>query len=355
MRALTLLAIAMLSTPALAGWSDFSESFPALACSDGWASCMVDGQRVGGDLVRTKDGYAPADLRVDWFSLQALPAFSPYEGLSVYTGPRTDKVLAVVDVVDVVQGTPPPPVIKERRVIRGTKEIKPIIPDERVVHDDKHKRELKHPVDGLVAKTPSPGAECPDIASMTPRATLGKLNATEMQCLEDQINGDTRMTTKDKASRPLLVNAWAKSDRAQWAKLMKRHLDEIDRSDPDLSRKYAVYLDKQGPSQTSATIYWADNAFDNRTLWSGSTYVKRTHSLHRLRSRSAAKKWQHLAEQPDAQSDATKEAEVRKWRLRTKEYSRAWYEYTVAAGLPSDRAKALCISASGFEDVCRVK
>ncbi|MFK7928055.1 MAG: hypothetical protein AB8H79_07685, partial [Myxococcota bacterium] len=82
-----LLALGLLSTAALAaGWSDFEAAFPVAPCQDGWAGCIVDGKAITPDMTPKSGVPTPADLRVGWFDLKGTAAFSPFPGLSQYTG-----------------------------------------------------------------------------------------------------------------------------------------------------------------------------------------------------------------------------------------------------------------------------
>ena len=87
-RFISLLALTAFSTTAQAqSWSDFDAAFELFPCSDGWAGCLVGGEPIQPDLKSDGSGVPrPAAMRVDWFSLEATDAFSPFVGLSDYTG-----------------------------------------------------------------------------------------------------------------------------------------------------------------------------------------------------------------------------------------------------------------------------
>ena len=71
---------------------------------------------------------------------------------------------------------------------------------------------------------------------------LGKLTKGQINCLEERLNKESKQTSKDKISRILMANAYASGDKRTWENLVKRHLDQIDQSDPDLCYKYARHL-----------------------------------------------------------------------------------------------------------------
>ncbi len=181
---------------------------------------------------------------------------------------------------------------------------------------------------------------------------LGRLTPGQIACLEGRVASDPKMTDKEKASLVLLANAWASNDRKTWESLVKRHLDEIDQSDPDLCYKYALYLSSAGSSRASGVIRWVEVALDNRTVWTGDTYTSRVNSLYRLRAKASQDLWKR-AEQDHAgaPSDDTR-AKVEKYRNMTKVNAREWYEYARSAGKDQTVALQLCMSAAGTKDYC---
>ena len=61
------------------------DTFPLLACSDGWASCDVDGQTITPDMLGDASGRPhPSDMRYGFFDLDALPGLSPFVTLSSF-------------------------------------------------------------------------------------------------------------------------------------------------------------------------------------------------------------------------------------------------------------------------------
>lgn len=194
--------------------------------------------------------------------------------------------------------------------------------------------------------------DCSDIVSMEPHAMLGRLSAGQQSCLEGSLAAAAKMTDKDKISRVLMLNAFGKGDIPAWEKLIKRHLAEIDQSDPDLCYKYAVHLGKKGAGSATSVIHWSDVALENRTVWTGDTYTNRVFSLYKLRAAAAQMLWQK-AEGDFASSPSEKvQADIDKWRAQTKVLSREWYEYAKVAGKDSSKALQLCMSAAGTREYC---
>jgi hypothetical protein len=187
---------------------------------------------------------------------------------------------------------------------------------------------------------------------LEPKAMLGKLSADQQSCLEDELKSASKQTDKDKISRVLMTNAWSAGDKSSWEKLVKRHLDEIDRSDPDICYKYALHLAKKGPGSAYGVIKWSDVALENKTVWTGTTYTNRVYSLYKLRAAAAQKLWKSAEDKFAADASDANRASRDTSRNMTKVYSREWYEYAKSAGKNADSARALCISAAGTEDYC---
>src|SRR5690606_31319548 len=105
----------------------------------------------------------------------------------------------------------------------------------------------------LISSVAHADATCTDYAAEPARlqeleseASRGALSQAQKDCLEKGYAAAAEQTTKDKISRVLLVNAYAYSTK-YWSKLVERHLDEVDRSDPDIAYLYAFYLFNSDP------------------------------------------------------------------------------------------------------------
>jgi hypothetical protein len=208
------------------------------------------------------------------------------------------------------------------------------------------------------APVPAPSGadgDCSDTVKLEPTALLGKLTEGVIGCLETRLANASKPTDKKKISGILMADAWAKSDKARWETLIKRHLDDIDQSDPDLCYKYALHLSRQGASRASGVIRWANVALENRTVWIGETYTSRVYSLYKVRAAASQSLWQ-AAEESHAKSpsDETRD-NVEKYRNMTKVNAREWYEYAKSAGKDAQTALQLCMSAAGTSDYCQAE
>ena len=194
---------------------------------------------------------------------------------------------------------------------------------------------------------------CTDLVRREPAAMMGQLRQGQGKCLDARISSESQQTTKDKISRLLISNAENKGDKQEWERLIKRHLEDIDRSDPDLCFKYALHLSSGGVGRAQGVIRWADYALDNKSKWSGTTYKTRVFSLYKLRAEAANKLWQD-AEKEFAEGERSdeKEAKAAKHRGQAKDYAREWLDYAKASEQDTKTAMALCVSSSGNRAFC---
>ncbi len=428
----SLLGLLGLSSVAVAAsWSDFSEAFPGLPCSDGWAACIVDDTVVSpGMVLDAGQRPHPGDMRVGFFDLDPLAGFSPFVSLSPYSEeavaaapppkPKTgggggssnrrddaggagtgaddggSTAMGSGDAVaDAGTGDPPPedfansagvePIdggAVEAPVGDGSTSLNPnrVDPADIVLADGSATTQPEPTAEVTPAATteevepevvvadatvpeievapppppPPPAAapkDCDDLVALEAPAMMGQLGPDRRKCLESAI-GPSSQTTKNKISRVLIVNAEASGDRKEWERLMKRHLEKIDRSDPDLCFKYAIHLSRGGAGRASGVIRWADYALENKQQWSGNTYKKRVYALYKLRAQASNKLWQSAEKKYVEDRNDENEAKVGRYRGTTKDYSREWLDYARASGQDQKSPLALCVSASGSTEFC---
>lgn len=194
---------------------------------------------------------------------------------------------------------------------------------------------------------------CDDLTRIEPLALMGQLSAGQITCLDAKVTDPaSKQTDKNKFSRYLVGNAYAKGDKASYEKLVKRHLEEIDSSDPDMCYKYALHLSKQGTGAAPGVIRWSETALENRSVWTGDTYTSRVFSLYKFRSAAAQALWQKAETAYAADANDPNKATVEKWRNVTKTYAREWFEYAKVSGKDSTQALQVCMSAAGTKDFC---
>jgi hypothetical protein len=204
-------------------------------------------------------------------------------------------------------------------------------------------------VDELKAAT----EPCGDLLSLEPQAMMGKLKDPQIRCLDESLRTAQKQTVKDKISRVLMADAYAKGDLHRWDAVAKRHLETIDRSDPDLCYKYALHLLNNSPADhMDEAMRWADVSLENRSVWSGDVFVQRVYSLYKLKAMAAQKKWNWLEEEYVRAPSETLSADKEEARNLTKTNSREWLEYARNAGKDTTLATQMCMSAAGTEAFC---
>lgn len=384
-----------------AGLGDYEPIFPTNPCQDGWAACIVNGDAVTAEPTKDAAGRPlPSDLRVGWFDLEATAALSPFVELSAYDGELD---------------APEPPAAPEAPVADGGGEERPVA----VASNDGggggqatqggSRRDPggdAAPVTGggggggttspsgrpmftptpvgqgsdlaATPTTPTPtgtgGAvaqldnsaavqpvapvandSCDDLVALEPAALMGRMLPGQVKCLEGRLSSAELQTEKDKISRVLMQNAEAAGNKSEWERLIKRHLEDIDRSDPNLCFKYALHLSRGGVGRAWGVIKWADYALENKQQWTGSTYKARVNALYQLRAEAAVKLWEDAnAKMLAASGDDRSKLEADEVKLRgmAKDYSREWLDYARAAGEDIKKPMALCVSTAGSKKFC---
>jgi hypothetical protein len=195
-------------------------------------------------------------------------------------------------------------------------------------------------------------AKCGDLVALEPAAMMGKLNDGQIRCLDQSLKEAEKQTVKDKLSRVLMADAWAKGDQHRWEGIVRRHLNEIDRSDADLCFKFAKYLSEKGPDYADETMHWAEMALENRTQWTGETHVSRVNSLYKLRAIAAQKKWEDMEAKYAAAPSEALLSEKDLARNQAKTLAREWLEYAKSAGKDMTMPMQLCVSAAGTAEFC---
>jgi len=214
---------------------------------------------------------------------------------------------------------------------------------------------------GMLLLAPTVRAECINYAEepkrlveLEPYATKGALEDVQKSCLEDSYTSADLQTTKDKISRVLLVNAYAYNTK-QWAALVARHLEEVDRSDPDIAYLYAFYLYNNNKADSEDVIQWTNVALERRDTWTGDVYVSRVYGLMRLRAVAANAVWE-LSEKERSEAGSSQEIldRIDENRNRTKTYAREWVDFAKVSGRSTSEPLSICLSAATRAKACGV-
>lgn len=194
---------------------------------------------------------------------------------------------------------------------------------------------------------------CDDIISLESPSMLGELSPGQRNCLEERIGAERLQTARDSLSRLLIVNAQAAGEEAEWESLMMRHLEDIDRSDPDLCFSFAIHLHRtRALENAEEAVRWADVALENKQRWTGEVHVQRVNGLLRLRAEAGNRLWVDAEERYQQERTSDTDADARDYRGLAKDTAREWLDYARASAQPTDTAYRLCISAAGTKEFC---
>lgn len=194
---------------------------------------------------------------------------------------------------------------------------------------------------------------CDDLISLEQSAFVGEFSEPQITCLENRMRTERLQTVRSDISRLLLVNAQSAGNVPVWEELMARHLEEIDRSDPDLCFSYAVHLYRSSLDNQEESIRWSNYALENKHVWEGEAFIKNVSNLYKLRAEAASKLWQDAEKQHIASPSSESTALARDFRGLAMDYSREWLDYMRAASLPEERAYNMCVAAAGTADFCQ--
>ena len=405
-KSLPIIGLVLVTGVSLAQVASSDKLFASNPCMDGWAGCESNGFYIDVAPIRDSQGRPiPSNMRIGWFDLGATPSASPFLGLSNY-GPDAPPSASSSDVgggddtggigdVEPVEVARAPavedrqdPVSRERAAYTppmgggGTQRDAAITtPSREVTRTPAPTRDVPRavvapPVEVVTnvvepevvvapaptpaptpapAPAPAPAVGCSDLMALEAPALMGRLTPVQISCLEETLTTRPPQTTKDKISRVLLINADASNNRAEWARLLRRHLNEIDRSDPDLCFQYAIYLAGGGVSRAQRVIRWADYALENKSRWMGDTFQSRVFDLYRLKAQAGNRLWEQSTVDLNNAADNREELiqQESRARGRAKTFALDWLDFARATGQDSTQAMSLCVSVAGNRNYCR--
>jgi len=122
---------------------------------------------------------------------------------------------------------------------------------------------------------PSQVEDCGEISALETSAVLGELDRGQRDCLEPlALNKD------DRASRLLMVDAFAGGEVKRWERLTEYHLTQVG-EDADLAYKLALHSSKK--KTPVKTLRWVEMATRLGGVWTGDTRERRLNSLAKIK------------------------------------------------------------------------
>jgi hypothetical protein len=195
--------------------------------------------------------------------------------------------------------------------------------------------------------------DCADLLPLEAKSIMGELSPSEVGCLEARIRLEQLTTEKERFSRLLITNAQVSNRTDDWERLMLRHLERIDRSDPNLTFAMTIFMYNKGKDHYREALKWADYALENRQRWeAGPDFTIKSGQLFEIRARMGSQIWvQSEQDYLALRSPENKEITQRE-RGQAKNFAREWLDYARAAGQPTKTAFDMCVSAAGSAEMC---
>lgn len=199
-----------------------------------------------------------------------------------------------------------------------------------------------------------PTTECSNLLRLEPAAMMGQLTDAQITCLDRALRLSPRQTDKDHISRVLMADAWAKKDMHRWEGAVRRHLEEIDRSDPDMAYVFSLHLAKGGVPEAFEAIRYAEVALDNKSAWGPEEHAEKVSKLLKARAKCAEKLWLYYENRLLTDKNPENTSQAERWRAQTKSMAREWLQWAHNAGEDVEAAFHMCVSAAGTMNYCQI-
>jgi hypothetical protein len=197
-------------------------------------------------------------------------------------------------------------------------------------------------------------AICENPEDLEPDAMLGELSREVIACLEAKLRLERIQSEKSKISLLMINNDMSGKYWDSWEFRVRNHLKNIDRSQPDLTFAFSIYLNNKGSEYFKEALYWSDYTLETRNQWpEGQTFVEKTNKLLQLRAQLAMEIWMEAEKSYTRERTPELDQISKETRGVAKNLSREWLDYTRQAGLPSEGAFNYCMSTSPEPDFCK--
>ena len=342
-RALPLCLLLLSSVAGATGWSDFAPAFPVFPCVDGWSSCQTGDGVLSAEPKREGDVRQVSGSRLDWFTLQPGHGFDAHQHVFERSPQDVEPEVAVAPVL-------PEKVVEAPRHVAVKKEAPSDVPLREVRSEPKKQVEVsqRQVEKAAVAVVPpkergtGDAAGCSDLLALRGPAGVGRLSAEQTSCLEASLASADALQDKVERSLMLIQNAWS-ADKGAWERLTRRHLSEIDDSDPDLAYRFARVQMRKGAAGAPDVLRWTAAAQKNKTRWTGASYRKNVYDLHKLETMAQQSLWK-ASEQGGGDVASAQEA--------TRRAARDWVLFAESADLDANTPLTVCLAAGGERDWC---
>jgi hypothetical protein len=195
---------------------------------------------------------------------------------------------------------------------------------------------------------------CEDLGALEADAMLGELAIEIIACLEAQLRLERLQSNKSHISTLLINNDLNKKNWDSWELRVRNHLKNIDRSQPDLTFSFAIFLHNKGSEYYKEALYWTDYTMDTRTQWpEGQSFMTKSNKLFQLRAQLALEIWMQAEKAYTKERTAELDQVSKEARGLATNLAREWLDYARQAELPTDDAFNICLSTSIDPDFCK--
>jgi len=141
------------------------------------------------------------------------------------------------------------------------------------------------PEEGPPQVTYTPPEACADLRPHEPRAMLGRLDESIVDCLFTRSHS-AQDPMRDESSRILMVQLWASDQGETWSEQIAYHLDEIDDTDPSLLFKYGLRLSSE-KGNAEEILRVSEKALNHGDRFSDKVRKHRIRNIVRLQARAS--------------------------------------------------------------------
>jgi len=195
---------------------------------------------------------------------------------------------------------------------------------------------------------------CEDLPSLEPEAMMGELPVNAIACLEAKLRLERLQSQKAHISTLLINNDFNKKKWDSWELRVRNHLRNIDRSQPDMTFAFALFLYNKGSEYYKEALYWTDYTLETRNQWpEGQDFVEKSNKLYQIRAQLALEIWMQAEKAYTKERTAELDQLSKEARGLAKDLSREWLDYTRQAELPTNDAFNMCMSTSPDPEYCK--
>jgi len=195
---------------------------------------------------------------------------------------------------------------------------------------------------------------CTDLQALEAEAMLGELSVEQIACIDAKLRLERVQTEKSKLSILMINNAVNANNWESWEHRMRHHLSSIDRSQPDMTFSFAIFLRKKGEEYFEEALGWTEYTLDTRSTWpEGAQFVKKSNKLYQFRAEISMALWVIAEDRYTNERTAELDQLSQEARGLAKDFSREWLDYNRGANLDTKRAFNLCMSAAKDPNFCQ--